>query len=318
MKEKVGGIICYIVAIILIAIYILNEKTPYFNISGYSRLMVPVSGCFFAYLGGVLLSKYYGHNQLMKTNLWIFMTIYLTVFLTWTLFDTLLGVRHFALDQLFSQSFINYAKTHINLIPFKEITNYLQNFDSLFPTKLWVFNLLGNFVALIPMGFFVTILSDKKHSFLSYLIIMVLITLGIETLQFISMAGVFDIDDIILNTSGSLIMYFILQNKDVNALLRNIFLLEDNNLTLNNVYCFFISIILVELVTIGVINYRDFLYQRNLREANQLNNVGNGPVLDTLYKDPIVNNLWQDILKHKNNIQGALVEFNDYIGLIKK
>lgn len=55
---------------------------------------------------------------------------------------------------------------------------------------------------------------------------MICIVIGIELLQFITMSGCCDIDDVILNVMGALVMFGILRIKSINQLIRNIFLLE--------------------------------------------------------------------------------------------
>ena len=49
-------------------------------------------------------------------------------------------------------------------------------------------------------------------------------------MQFITMSGCCDIDDVILNVMGALVMFGILRIKSINQLIRNIFLLEKNQI----------------------------------------------------------------------------------------
>ena len=57
----------------------------------------------------------------------------------------------------------------------------------------------------------------------------------IELAQFISFSGSCDIDDLILNVLGAIILYGILRIKSVNNLIRNIFLLEKNKVEVNTI-----------------------------------------------------------------------------------
>lgn len=92
---------------------------------------------------------------------------------------------------------------NLNLTPFKQINNYRRNISNLFAIK----NIFGNIIAFLPFGFFIPAIYNKN--FISTLLISLMSILTIETLQFITMLGYFDIDDIILNTTGCLIGYFI-------------------------------------------------------------------------------------------------------------
>jgi glycopeptide antibiotics resistance protein len=92
---------------------------------------------------------------------------------------------------------------NLNLTPFKQINDYKKNIFNLFAIK----NIFGNIIAFLPFGFFIPTIYNKN--FINTLIISLISILIIETLQFITMLGYFDIDDIILNTTGCLIGYFI-------------------------------------------------------------------------------------------------------------
>lgn len=59
----------------------------------------------------------------------------------------------------------------------------------------------------MPFAFFLPLLFKKQNNFKTFLLTMICIVIGIELLQFITMSGSCDIDDVILNVSGSLIMY---------------------------------------------------------------------------------------------------------------
>lgn len=75
-------------------------------------------------------------------------------------------------------------------------------------TNIVVVNLLGNLLWFAPLGLFIPILFGKRiRSFRSFLITMIMILLLVEILQFLTMRGFFDIDDILLNLAGACIFY---------------------------------------------------------------------------------------------------------------
>jgi glycopeptide antibiotics resistance protein len=84
-------------------------------------------------------------------------------------------------------------------------------------------NIIGNFIALMPLGMFMPLMSNKINKFYKFLILMILIVVIIEFLQFITLSGSCDIDDLILNVTGASIVYFICKIKFVNKVLNNAF-----------------------------------------------------------------------------------------------
>ena len=82
-----------------------------------------------------------------------------------------------------------------------------------------VTNLIGNIFAFSPIGFFVPIIYKKweKFEWIHCIVVTFLLSLIIETTQLILKIGVFDVDDLLLNTLGGLIGYifFILVRKIV-------------------------------------------------------------------------------------------------------
>lgn len=95
-----------------------------------------------------------------------------------------------------------------NLIPFKEIRRFYIYRDVVgFPA--FMTNLFGNVIAFMPFGFFVPILRGKdrrpgRMAFLTFLL-----SLTIETIQLLARVGSFDVDDLILNTLGGILGYFL-------------------------------------------------------------------------------------------------------------
>lgn len=87
----------------------------------------------------------------------------------------------------------------INVIPFKEITRYQ------FGSKAFMYNVVGNIVLFIPLGY---IISDYLHSKKSIHIILIsiIISLTAELIQF-KIGRAFDVDDVLLNTIGGIIGY---------------------------------------------------------------------------------------------------------------
>ena len=113
-----------------------------------------------------------------------------------------------------------------NLVPFKSIHEYFETYiryvkdTSDIPHYIYIFNLnlafrefavniFGNIGMFIPYGILLALLFNGR--FIKPLAIFGIGILTIETVQLISRRGVFDIDDIILNTAGFLLGYAIIK-----------------------------------------------------------------------------------------------------------
>ena len=112
---------------------------------------------------------------------------------------------------LFSDSLgrnIGYHHYQYNLTPFQEIRRFIIYRDAV-SVPLFIVNLLGNLMILAPLGFLLPVIRMKKTGPGRILINACLISLSIELLQLVSKVGVFDVDDLMLNTAGSLIGYLV-------------------------------------------------------------------------------------------------------------
>ncbi len=70
-------------------------------------------------------------------------------------------------------------------------------------------NLVGNIVGFIPMGLLIAILFVRARSYKMMAIIGCATSAFIETTQLLAVRGYFDVDDIILNTTGVVTGYFL-------------------------------------------------------------------------------------------------------------
>ena len=112
----------------------------------------------------------------------------------------------------------------INIIPFATIIGYISGllFEDI-NINIVVINLATNLLLFAPMGFFIPILFDKKvKNIKQFGMVMVLITILVEILQFITYSGSTDIDDIILNTTGAIIVYMLMKTKFAKKLLNKV------------------------------------------------------------------------------------------------
>lgn len=266
MVKKISSIIFYIIAILFLGVYGLAEITKHLYLSEFGRLFLLCGSCVFLYFGGLILSKYRKDNKQMKINLWIFFGLYLLLFITLTLFDQFWGRNGLTIVNWSKEMFNVYIRNSLNIIPFKTIIEYIGAFDSLLDTRAVMFNLLGNIVACMPFAFFLPLLFKKQNSFKKFALTMVIIVLVIELLQFITLSGSCDIDDIILNVSGALIMYAIFKIKSVNNLIKNIFLLEKNKVEKKSIIMIIICIAIVFALGVILVKSRQKVFDSNYNE----------------------------------------------------
>lgn len=267
MNKKVNlvsSIIMYVIAGLVLLFYFgigfIAQMTE------VSRLVLLGASSLFLYIGGFLLSKYLDNNKPMKINLYIFFGLYLILLITLTLFDSLW------LRNGFNFSGFDNIQDRINLVPFKTIMTFVKEFDSMYSTSQIMLNLFGNVCAFMPMALFLPLLFKRQNKAFQFVITLTLMILGIEFLQLITGSGRFDIDDLILNLFGAVLVYLLFKIKSVNALIHNIFLLEKNKISKKS-YIKIISFIVIAIVLfMGVIVYRNKLYDKNYEEYSKIYN----------------------------------------------
>jgi glycopeptide antibiotics resistance protein len=99
---------------------------------------------------------------------------------------------------------------NVNLIPFKSILWYSTGFEHINLDTI-VYNTLGNIAIFVPLGFFLPFLFRKIESLITVLIISFLVSFIIESSQLLFKLGQGDIDDILLNTLGAIIGFYLFQ-----------------------------------------------------------------------------------------------------------
>lgn len=262
MKKKIFSFIFYGFAVLFLILYFIAERSTTLHFTEFGRLFLLCGSCLFLYFGGFLLSKYKNNIKPMKINLWIFFGLYLLLLVTLTLFDSIWGRNGINLVNA-NINYKQYFENTVNLVPFKTIMMYIKQFDSMYATRTVLLNLLGNIIALMPMAFFLPLLFKKQNKFRNFLLTTTGIILLIEVLQLITSSGRFDVDDLILNLSGALILYGIIKIKAVNNLIRNIFLLEKNRISKKDYIKIFILIFIIVLSLVILVLYRNKLYNKN-------------------------------------------------------
>lgn len=99
---------------------------------------------------------------------------------------------------LFTHNYYTYGRSS-NLIIFSSIRLMLRSGSSALILK----NIVGNVLLFLPLGFLLPLIIRSKQGFAWQLLFGVLVSLAIELCQYLFAARIFDIDDILLNTLGT-------------------------------------------------------------------------------------------------------------------
>lgn len=219
-KKIICGKILYIISFFIIVFYLYIELgNIVFN--PLIRIFILIFNCIIMYIAAKLLSN----NKLFKFNLIVWFCLYIVFLLSLTLFDTYFnrnGINIFSLDKDMVKEYMN---SSFNIIPFKTIKLYFNGYNGGYLSKsLFLYNIIGNLCALMPLSFFLPLLFKKQNNILIFILTIILIVIGIESMQFLTLSGSCDIDDLILNLSGSLVLYLILKIKPINKVIRKTFI----------------------------------------------------------------------------------------------
>lgn len=98
----------------------------------------------------------------------------------------------------------------ISIVRLKPLASTIRFVENTLFIKDVLINIIGNFVMFLPFGFMAWIF-PKYYDYKTLLISFVFVLVILEALQYFTRLGVFDIDDIILNSIGMSIG-FILMN----------------------------------------------------------------------------------------------------------
>jgi glycopeptide antibiotics resistance protein len=91
-----------------------------------------------------------------------------------------------------------------NLVLFKEVKRFIE-YRRLLGFESFVVNIFGNVLAFAPFGFVLPIISVDNRKLLNITLLSFEFSLTIELIQLIFKVGIFDVDDIFMNTVGGIL-----------------------------------------------------------------------------------------------------------------
>lgn len=185
-------LICYLVAVALNILWLLKgDELPVDR-----QMLIPVLSVVTAGIGVFLRTRYLGETgrvSYRRKALWVLLVYYLAILSVLLIFGGL-----FHVDRAWGSA--------INLEPFYTIRRFWIHFlRTGSPSSLS--NLLGNVVILMPLGVLLPVMSRTLRRFWLTLPLLALVAVGVELLQWLTAAGIADVDDSILNFSGAAVGY---------------------------------------------------------------------------------------------------------------
>ncbi|RYY31616.1 MAG: VanZ family protein [Chitinophagaceae bacterium] len=145
-------------------------------------------------------------NFSFRTLTWMVFGMYACILIKMILFKRPPGyyLQHFLHNYDLKMIEANFRRA--NLIPFTTIMLFIKSKLSM---RDIVGNVLGNIVGFIPFGILVPMLFPRLSRLFRTLMAAFLLSVAFEVLQLIFVLGSFDVDDLMLNTAGAAIGYYI-------------------------------------------------------------------------------------------------------------
>lgn len=95
-----------------------------------------------------------------------------------------------------------------NLHLLKEIKRFFRYREQI-GWEGFIVNICGNIIAFMPYGFLLPLLSRSNRRFYVIALLSILFSLIVETVQLLLKVGVFDVDDILMNSLGGILGYVV-------------------------------------------------------------------------------------------------------------
>ncbi len=204
-------------ALLFLALFAFSEvwvhlEADRFPKSALFRLFLLCLICALAYLGGLLFVERTGNRRCLTVLMGIFFLLYLYMLLNFTLLDKGMG-RNTLLSDAGEDAREYYLRRFVNLRPGRSIYEvYILGFVHGYVNAYYMLlNLLGNVCAFMPFAFFLPMFWRAMRHWYFFLPAMILAVASVEALQFAFMVGSCDVDDVILNVSGAMLLFFLFQ-----------------------------------------------------------------------------------------------------------
>jgi len=179
--------------------------------------------------GGIFLRvQYFRHHQPASQHRFVLMLLAVLVFYAWVVVGILRRKQASFLDVILQASFYVYIFCVLTLTGYFSLFNQLSGHNwwqkmvqrvqtgdgvNLHPLTfmkahhLLNYEVVGNFIMLLPLGVYLPLLYKNLKGFLPVTFMALLLSVSIELMQLATNVRVTDIDDVILNTAGASVGY---------------------------------------------------------------------------------------------------------------
>ncbi len=103
---------------------------------------------------------------------------------------------------------IVHSEYRYNLTLFKELKRFIEHREVI-GLEGFIVNIFGNILAFTPFGFLLPVISEENRKLAKVALVTFQFSLTIELLQLVFKVGIFDVDDLFMNTLGGIIGYII-------------------------------------------------------------------------------------------------------------
>lgn len=220
--------ILYLLSFFILCFCIKVRLTPKIYIKTDIRIILLFILCLLIYINGYILVKKMNYDKkILKINLIIYFLIYSVTICTLTLFDEVFDRQGIVIIKWNKELLNLYTKYSFNMVPFKTINLFLSGYlKGIVNFKTFSMNIFGNLFIFMPYGIFLPLIFKKQEKFKNFFLSITLIVILIEILQFLTMSGSCDIDDLILNVTGAVIAFLIFKIKFLRKIVHKIFLFD--------------------------------------------------------------------------------------------
>ena len=233
MKNKIYRVLSmlfYLISFTILLFLFVSRFVTIVELSTNVKMILLLSIFILVYLAGLILVKKLNYSKnILKFNLIIYFLIYIVIVFSLTLFEELYGRNGLMFIKWDKELFKEYFSTSFNIVPFDTIKIFINGYNkNIVSFKDFFLNIFGNLIVFMPCSIFLPMIFKNLKRYTEFFVYIVCIVLIIEFLQFITLSGSFDIDDLILNVLGASIMYFIYNIKFIKKIINKFFFLENN------------------------------------------------------------------------------------------
>lgn len=212
--------------ILAFCVFLLESVVSIWGISPFLRIGLFLLAMIFVFAGSraeIKDAELQKKQRVVKRTMWILFFLFLLLFFSLVFVDSYFknDIRADAANRAIS--FSEYKENYMSLIPFKSTRGLLYSYSrGWIDYKAPLVNIAGNLLLCMPFAFFLPLLFKKQRKFIIFLPTVFAISLLVESIQLVTKRGFCDIDDLILNVAGAVLLFLVLHIKLVKKFMNKI------------------------------------------------------------------------------------------------